>query len=138
MLPRLVFSGVLLTALLGASGIASPRPLPAARERPEVRQSVERWVSLVVTKVTRAGEGRFPGDPRVNPGGTVTIRVRIGADGTLEGAAIDQSSGSDALDTRALAAAKAASPFTPPPEKLLTLEGFTELAFPVEFGPAGE
>ncbi|GEP12328.1 hypothetical protein MGN01_41730 [Methylobacterium gnaphalii] len=85
---------------------------------------------MVVTKISRAGEK----SATATPGGKVTIRVRIAADGTLEGAAIEESSGSPALDARALQAAEAASPFAPPPEKLLTLEGFTELAFPVELG----
>ncbi|MCE4226732.1 energy transducer TonB [Methylobacterium sp. C25] len=96
---------------------------------------------MVVTKVSRSGQEAsqdLPGNSSRNsraaiPEGTVTIRIRIGSEGMLEGAAIEESSGSDALDRRALQAAKAAAPFSPPPAKLLTLEGFTELAFAVEF-----
>ncbi len=130
MLPRLVLPGLLLTALLAAPQGAASRPDPAAKTGPAPRLSTEKWVSMVVTRISRAGET----PAAATPGGTVTIRLRIGADGTMESASIDESSGSEALDSRALAAAKAASPFAPPPERLLTLEGFTELAFPVEFG----
>lgn len=141
MLPRLVCASLVSVAILGEpeSAVAGSQLQP--KERPASRQSPEQWVAMVVTKVSRSGQEAFQDLPSsisrnsraAIAEGTVTIRVRIGADGTLEGAKIEESSGSDALDRRALQAAKAAAPFKPPPANLLTLEGFTELAFAVEF-----
>lgn len=126
-----VLSGLVLAGLLAGADAAQARPQPAARA---ARVSpTEAWVSMVVTRITRAGERGAAAEP----GGTVTIRIRIGADGAVEGAAVEEGSGSDALDTRVLKAVSDASPFTPPPETLLTLEGFTELSFPLTLGPPG-
>ncbi|GEO98159.1 TonB family protein [Methylobacterium haplocladii] len=126
---------IVLAALIGAPSDGEARPAAGVpeRERRTEKLTPNRWVAMVVTRITQAGGTTAAGDP----GGTVTIRVRIGIDGTLEGAAVEESSGSPALDGRALEAAKAAAPFAPPPEKLLTLEGFTELSFSVEFARSG-
>ncbi len=127
---------LLLAALIAGPGTPSARPEPGPlRTRPQQpndKLTPNRWVAEVVSKVTRAGDVAAVD----TPGGSVTIRVRIGVDGSVEGAAVEESSGSAALDARALAAAKAASPFSPPPPKLLTLGGFTELSFAVEFEKA--
>lgn len=130
---RTVLPGLALLVLAGVPHGADARPQPGpAEQRQEPRPpklTPNRWVAAVVTRITQAGETAEADAP----GGSVAIRIRIGADGTLEGAAIEESSGVPALDDRALRAAKAASPFAPPPDKLLTLEGFTELSFAVEF-----
>lgn len=115
---------ICLALVLAAPASAKPRPAPAA--------NASAWVSEVVTRIGEA-QAKATGEGK---GGTVTVRLRIGASGALEGAAIDESSGSEALDARALAAVRNAGPFAPPPAKLLTLEGFTELSFPLELGPA--
>lgn len=125
---------LLLAALIAGPANARPEPGPPKTrpERTNEKLTPNRWVADVVTKVTRAGDI----GAAETPGGSVTIRIRIGADGSVEGTAVEESSGSADLDARALAAAKAASPFSPPPQKLLTLGGFTELSFAVKFEKA--
>lgn len=118
-------AGFALLLLAGSYGIARSRAEPSAKPNPKT------WVSGVLTRISEA-DGRAG---RANgPGGTVSVRVRIGSDGSLDGAAIDESSGKAELDERALRAVRAAAPFAPPPAKLLTLEGFTELSFPLQLG----
>lgn len=87
------------------------------------------WVSGVVDRIEAAGVKQ--GDEN-SPGGSVTIRVRVASDGALDGVEIEQGSGFAALDQRALRAVRAAAPFRAPPRQLLTLEGYTELSFPLE------
>ena len=108
----------LCVSLILFSWLAEPAAAVTARTRD--------WVSMVVTKIAKAA-----GDPAVE-GGTVTIRVRIESTGALADVGIDTSSGSAAIDARALLAVKSAAPFKPPPRQLLTLEGFTELSFPLQ------
>lgn len=91
---------------------------------PRVDARAKAWVSGVVNRIGRADRAAAPGR-----GGPVTLRVRIAADGTLAGVEIDE--GAPALAERAARAAQAAAPFPPPPAGLLTLEGFTELSFPL-------
>jgi len=105
---------VLALCLTLGAGAAWARPVPGVRA----------WVSTVVDRIVRADR---PGAS--SPGGTVTIRLRITADGDLDGVEVEGSSGSPTLDARALRAATAAGPFPAPPARLLTLEGVTELSF---------
>ena len=109
-------------ALAGAGSIGSGTRIEA---RPRDRD----WVSTVVTRISEADRKTADG---VEARGSVTIRVRIGADGSLDGVEVDQGSGSAALDERAIRAVRAASPFRPPPATLLSLEGYTELSFPLQ------
>ena len=109
-------SPLLLLALLAAApgpGLAAPRVDARARA----------WVADVVSRIGEADRAARGG------GGQVTIRVRIGADGALEGTALED--GPAALGARAERAVRAAEPFPPPPPGLLTLEGYTELSFPL-------
>lgn len=102
-----------------------------ARAEPGVPPAVRRWIAAVVTKVGEADGAPAPGQPR-GQSGTVEIRLRIAADGSLRDATIERGSGSVARDARALAAARAAGPFGPPPRALLTADGTTELSFPLD------
>ncbi|GJE77436.1 TonB family protein [Methylorubrum suomiense] len=98
-------------------------PMPPAAAAPRVDAKARAWVATVVSRIGAAD--------RVAPGrgGPVTLRVRIAADGALDGVAIEE--GSPALGERARRAVEAAGPFAPPPPGLLTLEGYTELSFPL-------
>ncbi|CAO4174610.1 TonB family protein [Methylorubrum populi] len=109
----LVFALLMLTAPL-ASGHAAPRIDAKARA----------WVADVVSRIGMADRIEARGR-----GGAVTIRVRIDASGALGGIALEE--GTVALGERAARAVQAAAPFPPPPAGLLTLEGFTELSFPL-------
>ncbi|MBB2963302.1 TonB family protein [Methylobacterium sp. R2-1] len=109
---------VLLLALMLA---ASPGNALAA---PRVDARAKAWVAGVVSRIGMADRARAP-----RRGGQVTIRVRIDAKGGLDGVEIED--GPVALGERAARAAQAAAPFPPPPAGLLTLEGFTELSFPL-------
>lgn len=122
-LPSAFHRALLVSVLLSTSAAAATDAGRRGRD----------WVSGVVTKIARAAAEKAS-DPSTS--GTVTIRLRIGFDGALADAGIDEGSGSAALDERALRAAKAASPFRPPPSGLLTLEGYTELSFPLQLGGA--
>ncbi|WP_232629383.1 TonB family protein [Methylobacterium sp. Leaf118] len=84
------------------------------------------WVAEVVSRIGTADRAARAAAGR---GGRVTIRVRIGADGRLDDLAVEE--GPAALGERARRAAQAAGPFAPPPPGLLTLEGYTELSFPL-------
>lgn len=95
-------------------------------------RKTEVWVSGIVSKITQIEQA----DAAAGKPGTVTIRLRIDSNGVIESATVEETSGSALLDERALRAAKSAAPFPPPPQKILTLEGFTELAFPLEVGKA--
>ncbi|WP_096484113.1 TonB family protein [Methylorubrum populi] len=109
---------VLLAALMLA---ASPGSGSAA---PRVDARAKAWVAGIVNRIGTADRSPAPGR-----GGQVTIRVRIDAKGALDGVEIEE--GPAALGERAIRAAQAAAPFPPPPAGLLTLEGFTELSFPL-------
>lgn len=108
-------AGVILAFCLSlGAGAVQARPVTGVRA----------WVSTVVDRIVRADRPEAG-----SPGGTVTIRLRITADGGLDGVEVEGSSGSPALDARALRAATAAGPFPAPPARLITLEGVTELSF---------
>lgn len=97
-----------------------------AQAEPSVSPAVRRWIATVVTRIGEAGQSSTPARA-----GTVEIRLRVAADGSLRDVAIERGSGSAELDARILAAARAAAPFGPPPRALLTEDGTTELSFPV-------
>ncbi|UMY17981.1 TonB C-terminal domain-containing protein [Methylobacterium organophilum] len=82
---------------------------------------VRTWVSGVVSRV-----GALPA-----PAKTVTVRVRIGAEGAVEGVELLEGSDPDGRLRKAIAET---GPYPPPPARILTLEGFTELSF--SLGPA--
>lgn len=110
---------VLLALTLSAlSATAAPRV------DAKVDAKARAWVADVVNRIGAADRAAAPGR-----GGPVTLRVRIAADGALDGIAIEE--GAPALAERARRAAEAAGPFAPPPPGLLTLEGYTELSFPL-------
>lgn len=114
-------------ASLVAVGLIVAFFLSAAQARAGLRE--RDWVTMVVSRISLV-DRRARGVK--DSGGIVEIRIRIAADGSLEGAAVEKGSGSSSLDERALKAVRAAGPFRPPPAKLLDLQGFTELSFPLE------
>lgn len=95
---------------------------------------VRDWVSDVVTKIAEADRSRDDRS-RTKMQGTVTMRIEVAADGFVNRVEVEHSSGSDDLDQRARSAARAASPFGPPPPSLLTNAGTTELSFPLRLRP---
>jgi protein TonB len=103
----------------------------SARNLPDGGPAVTEWLSDVVTKVDTAARAGAP-PRRAGRFGTVTVRIRVAADGSLRGVTVEKSSGTEALDRRAVAAIKTAAPFEPPPSELLAEDGITELAFPLE------
>lgn len=108
--------------------VAAAMAAPAQARTNQARTDRDGWVSAVVTKISMADRSGAGGR------GTVTIRVRVSADGALDGVSIDEGSGSQGADARAIRAVRAAAPFKPPPKALLSLEGYTELAFPLDVG----
>lgn len=111
---RSVLLSALLLAVSPGMGHAAPRVDAKARA----------WVAGVVSRIGMADRAAAPGR-----GGQVTLRMRIAADGTLDRVEIEE--GPAPLGERATRAVQAAAPFPPPPAGLLTLEGFTELSFPL-------
>ena len=99
-------------------------PLVPVSAAPRVDARAKTWVAGIVSRIGMADRAAAPGR-----GGQVTIRVRIEADGALGGIVLEE--GPAALGERAARAVQAAAPFPPPPAGLLTLEGFTELSFPL-------
>jgi TonB family protein len=104
-----------------------------ARARDQTSAEVRDWISAVVTKIDKADRERADRS-RSKASGTVTIRVQVAADGFVNRVEVERSSGSSDLDERARSAARAASPFSPPPASLLTRAGTTELSFPLRLG----
>jgi TonB family protein len=110
--------------LLGPVFLALTLLAVPASAAPRVDAKARAWVADVVNRIGAADRAAAPGR-----GGPVTLRVRIAANGTLDGIEIEE--GAPALAERARRAAAAAGPFAPPPPGLLTLEGYTELSFPL-------
>ena len=103
------------------------------RARDQTSAQVHDWISAVVTKIDKADRERADRS-RSKASGTVTIRVQVAADGFVNRVEVERTSGSSDLDARARSAARAASPFSPPPASILTKAGFTELSFPLRLG----
>ena len=120
----------LVAAAMAASAQARTHQVRTDQGHTNLQARTERdgWVAAVVTKISMADRSGAGGR------GTVTIRVRVSADGALDGVSIDEGSGSQGVDARAIRAVRAAAPFRPPPKALLSLEGYTELAFPLDVG----
>jgi TonB family protein len=119
-LTGLICAGIVLLGSLG--GLAQ-----------ENTPAVRRWLSKVISKIDKTDQAQtiVPGKRK---SGTVMIRVRVAADGHVNGVEVERSSGSPSLDERAVAAVRAADPFDPPPATLLTSAGVTELSFPLQLG----
>lgn len=122
MSPRMLISGAVLFGLLLVSGAAAARetPGPAARN----------WLSDLVTRIDTADRARRPAAGRGR--GTVVVHVQIAADGAVQVAEIERSSGSPGLDQRALRAVREISPTPVPPAALLGDAGIVDLSIPVE------
>ncbi|SEO49639.1 protein TonB [Methylobacterium sp. UNC300MFChir4.1] len=125
MLPRAVIAAAVVfgLALSSAAVAARTAPGPAARA----------WLSDLVTRIDaadRAGTRPGPGRGR----GTVVVHVQIAADGVVQGAEIEESSGSAKLDQRALRAVQGISPAPAPPAALLGVDGIVDLSIPVALG----
>ncbi|WP_336491127.1 energy transducer TonB [Methylobacterium nigriterrae] len=92
--------------------------------------SVQRWLSSVVAKIEAADRSRAA---RQQNGRSVAVdvRVRVAEDGSVLAMEVERSSGTRSLDERAIAAIKAAGPFTAPPAQMLLPNGTTELSFPL-------
>ena len=98
-------------------------PGPAARA----------WLSDLVMRIDAADRAeRRPGSGR--RAGTVVVHVEIAADGALQLAEIERSSGSPALDQRALRAVRGVGPLSAPPTGLVGSAGVADLSIPVELG----
>ena len=116
--------GVILGLIVGLA------PLGSGGARAQFSPEVQGWLSALVTKIDRADRDRS--DPSgAKAAGTVMIRVQVAADGFVNRVFLERSSGSAALDDRALSAARAASPVTPPPPARQTRAGVTALSFPL-------
>ncbi len=120
----LVHRIALLGLLLGPwAAVARDTPGPAARN----------WLSDLVTRIDAADRA----DRRTGSGrraGTVVVHLAIAADGAVRQAEIAHSSGSPALDRRALRAIQALGPLTAPPAGLLSGSGMADLSIPVDLG----
>lgn len=91
------------------------------------------WLSAFITKIDKTDSaGHHPVASKT--AGTVLVRIKVAADGAVRRAEIERSSGSHALDQRALDAVRAVSPFTAPPAELLAGADVTELSFPLQLG----
>jgi TonB family protein len=122
---RVITLGSALLGLLLVTG--------AARAREGYGPGVRQWLSELVTRIDAADRAaRRPGSNR--PTGTVVIRVMIAADGSLQGAAVEDSSGSPALDQRALSAVRSVGLLPAPPRALVVASGVADLSIPVELG----
>ncbi|WP_457108257.1 TonB family protein [Methylobacterium sp. P5_C11] len=109
----------------------APTSLAAAREHtgPEVRG----WLSDLVTRIDAAGRAERGREP-VRRAGTVVVRLEIAADGAVQRAEIERSSGSEGLDRRALRAVRDIGPTAAPPAPLLSEAGTVDLSIPVQLG----
>jgi TonB family protein len=119
------------TVVLGLLLIAWADPAPA-RERSD--RAVRNWLSRLVTRIDAADQAaRRPGSNR--GAGSAVVRVEVAADGSVQRAEIEESSGSPSLDQRALRAVQGVGPLPAPPSALLGLTGVADLSIPVELGP---
>lgn len=111
--------------------ILAPSSLAVAREHtgPGVRD----WLSDLVTRIDAADRAERRREP-VRRAGTVVVRLEIAADGAVQRAEIERSSGSEGLDRRALRAVRDISPTAAPPARLLSGAGTVDLSIPVQLG----
>lgn len=116
---------ILLVGLLMIACAAPVRAMPGPAARA--------WLSDLVTRIDSADRAeRRPGSAR--RGGTVVVRVEIAADGALQRAEVERSSGSPSLDQRALRAVRGVGPLSAPPPGLVGSAGVADLSIPVELG----
>ncbi|MCJ2053937.1 energy transducer TonB [Methylobacterium sp. J-070] len=101
--------------------------------RDGVSPAVHDWLSAFITKIDEADHARRPSAGN-KASGRVVVRVEVAEDGTVKRAEVERSSGSSALDQRAIAAVRAVSPFTAPPAELLAGADVTDLSFPLQLG----
>lgn len=95
--------------------------------------AVRAWLSDLVTRIDAADRAeRRPGAGR--RAGTVVVHVEIAADGALQRVEVERSSGSPALDRRALRAVRGVGPLTAPPPGLVGSAGVADLSIPVALG----
>lgn len=99
-----------------------------ARER--AYPEVQAWISDVIARIDRADHERSA-PVRQRRSRTVVVRVQVAADGFVNRVDIEKSSGMPELDDRARVVVRAAGPFSPPPQPLLTAAGTTDLSFPL-------
>lgn len=113
-------------AVLGLLLLAGP-----GASRDNVSPAVRDWLSAFITKIDEAERaGHRPAARKT--ASTVVIRVEVAADGAVRRAEIERSSGSHAIDQRALDAVRAVSPFTAPPAELLAGADVADLSFPLQ------
>lgn len=138
---RRLAPGIVAVALFLVPGIA---PVCGA-QGPTVRA----WLSDLVTRIDaadRMGSRTRPGRRAGRRAGTVVVHVEIAADGSLQLAEIERSSGTPELDQRALRAVQGAvqgksqdnsqgiGPLAAPPAALLGGSGVADLSIPVDLG----
>jgi TonB family protein len=122
---RVILLGNALLGLLLATG--------SAQAREGYGPGVRRWLSDLVMRIDAADRAMLrPGASR--PAGTVVVRVMIAADGSLQGAEVEGSSGSPDLDQRALSAVRNVGLLPAPPRALVVASGVADLSIPVELG----
>ena len=125
MSPRVLIHGAVVLGLLLVAWSAPAREAPG--------RAVRRWLSDLVTRID-AGDRATRQPSAARRAGTVVIHVEIAADGTVQQAEVERSSGAADLDQRALRAVRSVSPLPAPPPALLDLSGVADLSIPVELG----
>lgn len=125
-MPSLVHARrTLLLGLLFAACVSPVQAMPGPAARA--------WLSDLVTRIDAAD--RAERRPRSGwRSGTVVVHVEIAADGALQLAEVERSSGSRALDQRALRAVRGVGPLSAPPAGLVGSAGVADLSIPVELG----
>ena len=102
---------------------------------PDTRESsLAPYLDAWRRKVERLGTLNFPAAARQAPGtSSPVLEVAIGADGKLESAIVQRTSGSPALDAAAVSILKLASPFEPFPRELAANYRVLRFAYAWEF-----
>jgi periplasmic protein TonB len=97
----------------GASSGSAPAPAPStpALSQAQRHSLMATWGGQIMAHIERAR-------PRVNGAGQVTLSLRIGRDGALNGLSITSSSGNQALDEAAITAVRRAGRFPAAPDAL--------------------
>jgi TonB family protein len=116
-----------------ALGLLQVAAAGSAQAREPSGRAVRGWLSNLVTRIDAADRSaRRPGSRRAS--GTVVVHVEIAADGSVQRAEVEESSGSQDLDRRALRAVQGVGSLPAPPAALLGLSGVADLSIPVELG----